>query len=143
LFLSSTSIRKKTLFLKIRLSVDPKPKDPTAAGRLQLKELGEMMINLDPTMIFYKYKQTNKDERDACNKLSQLPTTITGIQSFMNGFRPTPEGGDLWGNIRIGIDSNATEFIENASQEANMRKWWIRKAPLQVADTDYVGWGCT
>jgi hypothetical protein len=99
-----------------------------------------MMINLDPTMIFYKYKQTNKDERDACNKLSQLPTTITGIQSFMNGFRPTPEGGDLWGNIRIGIDSNATEFIENASQEANMRKWWIRKAPLQVADTDYAGW---
>jgi hypothetical protein len=33
---SSTLVRKKTLFLKICLSVDPKPKDPTAAGRLQL-----------------------------------------------------------------------------------------------------------
>jgi hypothetical protein len=75
---------------------------------LQLKELGELMINLDPTMIFYKYKQTNKDKRDACNKLSQLLTTITGIQLYMNGFCPTPKGGDLWGNIRIRIDSNAT-----------------------------------
>jgi hypothetical protein len=95
---------------------------------MQLKELGELMINLDPTMIFYKYKQTYKDEKDACNKLSQLPTMITGIQSYMNGFRPSPEGGDLWGNIRIGIDSNPTEFLENASQEANMRKIWLRMA---------------
>jgi hypothetical protein len=113
---SSTLICKKTLFLKIRLSVDPKPKDPTAAGRLQLKELGKLMINLDPTMIFYKYKQTYKDKRDAWNKLSQLRTMIMGIQLYMNGFRPTPKGGDLWGNTRIGINSNATEFLANASQ---------------------------
>ena len=68
---SSTSIRKKTLFLKIRLSVDPKPKDPTAAGRLQLKELGKMMINLDPTMIFISInRQTRTKEMPAINFLS-------------------------------------------------------------------------
>jgi hypothetical protein len=81
-----------------------------------------------------------KDEWDACNKLLQLPTTITGIQSYMNGFRPSVEGGDVWGNLHIGINSKAKEFLENAFQEANMQKFLIHKAPLQVADTDYAGW---
>jgi hypothetical protein len=98
------------------------------------------MLNQDPTTIIYKYKQTHKDERDACTKLSQLPTTITGIQSYMNGFRPSSEGGDVWGNLRIGIDSNPVEFMDNLAQEANMRKFWVRKAPLQVAHTEYAGW---
>jgi hypothetical protein len=137
---TATLTRHHTLFLKARLPVDSKPKDPTAAARTKLKELGELMINQDPTTLFYKYKQTHKDEKDACNKLSQLPTTITGIQAFMNGFLPSPEGGDVWGNLRIGINSDPTEFIENVAQEARMRKFWIRKAPLQAADTDYAGW---
>jgi hypothetical protein len=131
---TKTSKRKTTLFIKIRLPVKAKPKDPTAATHLKLKELGELMINVDPTTLIYKYKQTAKDENDACTKLSQLPTTITGVQSFMNGFRPSPAGGDLWGNLRIGIDSNAEELLSNVSQEAFMRQFWIRKAPLQVAE---------
>jgi hypothetical protein len=109
----------------------PKPNDPTRAACTKLKEFGEILIQQDPSMIIYKYKQTCKDERDACNKLSQLPTTITGIQSFMNGFCPSSEGGDVWGNLRIGINGNADEFLDNAFQEANMRKFWLRKAPLQ------------
>jgi hypothetical protein len=136
----NTSKRKTTLFIKVRLPVENKPREPTSAARTKLKELGEILIQQDPSMIIYKYKQTNKDERDACTKLSQLPTTITGIQSYMNGFRPTTEGGDVWGNLRIGINSKADDFLENAFQEANMRKFWLRKAPLQVADTDYAGW---
>jgi hypothetical protein len=86
--LTTTSKRKMTLFLKVRLPVDKKPKDPTGAARLKLKELGELLIDQDPTAIFYKDKQTFKDEKDACTKLSLLPTSITGIQAFMNGFRP-------------------------------------------------------
>jgi hypothetical protein len=50
------------------------------------------MININPTTLIYKYKQTAKDENDTCTKLSQLPTTIIGIQSFMKGFRPFPRG---------------------------------------------------
>jgi hypothetical protein len=126
----NTSKRKTTLFLKVRLPVESKPKDPTSAARAKLKELGEILIQQDPSMLFYKYKQTCKDERDACPKLSQLPTTITGIQAYMNGFRPSIEGGDVWGNLRIGINEKAEEFLENAFQEANMRKFWLRKAPL-------------
>jgi NRPS condensation-like uncharacterized protein len=57
----------------------------------------------------------------------------------MNGFRPSTEGGDVWGNLCIGI-SKAKEFLENAFQEANKRKFWLRKAPLQVANMDYAGW---
>jgi len=136
----NTSKRKTTLFIKVRLPVENRPSDPTSAARNKLKELGEILIQQDPSMIIYKYRQTMKDERDACNKLSQLPTTITGIQSYMNGFRPSTEGGDVWGNLRIGINSKAEEFLENAFQEANMRKFWLRKAPLQAADTDYAGW---
>jgi hypothetical protein len=59
-----------------------------------LKELEEILIQQDPSVIFFKYKQTAKDKRDACTKLSQLPTTITGIQSYMNSFRPSLEGGE-------------------------------------------------
>ena len=136
----NTTKRKTTVFIKVRLPVENKPKDPTSAARTKLKELGEILIQQDPSMLIYKYRQTTKDERDACTKLSQLPTTITGIQSYMNGFRPSTEGGDVWGNLRIGINSNAEDFLENAFQEANMRKFWLRKAPLQVADTDYAGW---
>jgi hypothetical protein len=58
----------------------------------------------------------------------------------MNSFHPSPDGGDVWGNLRIGINAKAEEFLENAFQEANMRKFWLRKAPLQAAETDYAGW---
>jgi hypothetical protein len=136
----NTSKHKTTLFIKVRLLVENQPSEPTSAAWTKLKELGEILIQQDPSMIIYKYRQTTKDERDACTKLSQLPTTITSIQSYMNGFRPSTEGGNVWGNLRIGINGKAEEFLENASQEANMRKFWLRKAPLQVADTDYAEW---
>jgi hypothetical protein len=137
----NTSKRKTTLFIKVQLPVENKPRDPTsAAWTKKLKELGEILIQQDPSMIIYKYRQTTKDKRDACTKLSQLPTTITGIQSYMNGFRPSTEGGDVWGNLRIGINSKAEDFLGNAFQEANMRKFWLCKAPLQAANTDYAGW---
>jgi hypothetical protein len=136
---TATSTRKHVLFLKARLPVEPKPKDPTSAARLKLKELGKLMIDQDPTMLINKYKKAHAVEKDACNKLSQLLTTSTGIQSYMNGFWPSPEGGDVWGNLHIGISSNPTEFVENVAQEANMQKFWIRKALPQAADTDYAG----
>jgi hypothetical protein len=79
----NTSKRKTTLFIKVRLPVENKPREPTSAARTKLKELGEILIQQDPSMIIYKHKQTNKDKRDACTKLSQLPTTITGIQSYV------------------------------------------------------------
>jgi hypothetical protein len=138
--LTTMSKCKTTHFLKVHLPIDKKPKDPTSAARMKLKELGELLIDQDPTAIFYKYKQTSKDEKDACTKLSLLPTSITGIQSFMNGFRPNSEGGDLWGNIRIGIHVPEGDFLDNVSQEAYMRQFWVRKSPLQVADSDFAGW---
>jgi hypothetical protein len=58
----------------------------------------------------------------------------------MNGFRPSLEGGDVRGSLRIGINKKVADFLENASQEANMRKFWLRKAPLQAAETEYAGW---
>jgi carboxypeptidase C (cathepsin A) len=61
--------------LNVCLLVDQKSKDPTTAGSLKLKKLEELMINLDPTMLFYKFKETHNDKRDACSKLSQLPMT--------------------------------------------------------------------
>lgn len=137
---SSSSKHKTSIFLKVRLTVDKNPKDPTSAARLKLKDLGELFINQDPTAILYHYKQTCKDEKDACTKLSLLPMTITGIQHFMNGFRPNPDGGDVWGNLRIGINMAESEFLDNVSQEAYMHKFWVRKAALQVAESENAGW---
>jgi hypothetical protein len=96
---ANTAKRRTTLFIKVKLPVESKPTDPTSAARTKLKELGEILIQQDPSVIFYKYKQTAKDKRDACTKLSQLPMTITGIQTYMNGFRPSLEGGDVWGSL--------------------------------------------
>jgi hypothetical protein len=128
------------LFIKVKLPVESKPTDPTSAAHTKLKELGKILQQQDPSVILYKYKQTAKDEKDACTKLSQIPTTITGIQSYMNGFRPSLESGEVWGSLRIGINEKAADFLESASQEANMRKFWLRKAPLQAAETEYAGW---
>jgi hypothetical protein len=75
----NTTKHKTTVFIKVRLPVENKPKDPTSAARTKLKELGEILIQQDPSMLIYKYRQMTKDKRDACTKLSQLPTTITGI----------------------------------------------------------------
>jgi hypothetical protein len=58
----------------------------------------------------------------------------------MNGFCPSLEGGNVWGSLRIGINEKAADFLENTSQEANMRKFWLRKAPLQAAEMEYAGW---
>jgi hypothetical protein len=89
----------------------------------------------------YKYKQSNNTESDACsNPSTQLPKTITGLQEFMYGFRPTAAGGDLWGNIRIGFNSDPVSLVANASQEAYMRKFWIKRSPLQRANTMTAGW---
>jgi hypothetical protein len=46
----------------------------------------------------------------------------------MKGFRPSPEGGDVWGSLQIG-QKKAAEFLENALQEASMWKFWLWKAP--------------
>jgi hypothetical protein len=127
---ANTAKRKTTLFIKVKLLVESKPTDPTSAARTKLKELGEILLQQDPSVIFYKDKQTAKDEKDACTKLSQIPMTITGIQLYMNGFHPSLEGGNVWGSLRIGVNKKAADFLENASQEANMRKFWLRKAPL-------------
>ena len=100
----------------------------------------ELFINQDPTTILYHYKQTYKEEKDACAKPSALPTTITGIQQFMYGFRPASEGGDVWGNVRVGYNMSESDFLDNITQEAYMRKFWVRKAALQVAESENAGW---
>ena len=133
----TTSKRKTTLFLGIRLPDDKKPGDPTGAARLKLKELGELMIEQDPSTLIYRYKKTFDDKNDAC---TQLSTTITGLQAFMHVFRPSPDGGDIWGSLLVGINTPAAEFLDNVAQEAFMRKFWVRLAPLQAADSENAGW---
>jgi hypothetical protein len=53
------------------------------------------MIEQDPSSLIYCYKQSSEEEIDACTQLSQLPTTITGLQAFMNGFCPSTEPSTL------------------------------------------------
>jgi hypothetical protein len=44
------------------------------------------------------------------------------------------------GSLQIGINKKMAEFLENASQEVNIWKLWLQKAPLQAAETEYAGW---
>jgi hypothetical protein len=134
---ANTAKRKTTLFIKVKLPVESKPMNPTSAARTKLKELREILLQQDPSVIFYKYKQTATDKRDACTKHSQILMTITGIQSYMNGFRPSLEGGDVWGSLRIGINKKSGGFFGeclSGSQYARVQ------APLQAAETEYARW---
>jgi hypothetical protein len=97
------------------------------------------MVQIDPTTILYKWEQTSPTEKDACVRATHLPTTITGIQSFMNGFRPKPEGGAMWGSLRIGFNSPPDDFFQNLYEEGRMHGFWTKKAPLQTSETECSG----
>jgi hypothetical protein len=53
---------KKIMFVKVKLPMESKPKNPTDAARTKLKEFTEVLLKLDPSFIIYKYKQTTTSE---------------------------------------------------------------------------------
>jgi hypothetical protein len=126
------------LFIRMKLPIPdhtakPNP-DATKEGSKSLKLFMEMMVQIDPTAILYKWQQTKPDEWDACVRSTHL--TITGLQAFMNGFRPTPEGGAMWGGFCIGFNSDEANFFANLQEKGRMHDFWSKKAPLQTANTD-------
>ena len=46
---------------------------------------------------------------------------ITGLQSFMNGFWPKPEGGPMWGNFHVSFNSEEVDFFLNLQEEDRMQ----------------------
>jgi hypothetical protein len=138
----ASNARTHMLFIRMKLPIPdhtakPNP-DTTKEGRESLKLFMETMVQIDPTSILYKWQQTKPDKRDACVRSTHLPTTITGLQVFMNGFRPKPEGGAMWGGLRIGFNSDEADFFANLQEEGRMHDFWSKKAPLQT-DTNFCG----
>ena len=131
------------MFMRLKLPIPDHGQrlnnDATKESREFLKRFMETMIQIDPTAIVYKWRQSSPEEKDACPLPTQLPTTITGIQSFMSGFRPKPEGGAMWGSLRIGFNSDTADFFANLEEEGRMQDFWSKQSPLQTADTEYAG----
>ena len=132
------------MFMRVKLPIPDHGQrlntEATKESREFLKRFMETMIQIDPTAVtIYKWRQTSPEEKDACLLPTQLPTTITGVQSFMSGFRPKPEGGAMWGSLRIGFNSDTADFFANLEEEGRMQDFWSKQSPLQTADTEYAG----
>ena len=140
---ASSNTRAHSMFMRVKLPIPDHGQrhntDATKESREFLKRFMETMIQIDPTAIVYKWRQTSPEEKDACLLPTQLPTTITGLQSYMSGFRPKPEGGAMWGSLRIGFNSDAADFFANLEEEGRMHDFWSKLSPLQTADTEYAG----
>jgi hypothetical protein len=139
----SSNVRTHALFIRMKLPIPdhtakPNP-DATKEARESLKLFMDTMVQIDPTTILYRWQQTNPEEKDACVRSTHLPTTITGLQAFMNGFRPRPEGGAMWGSMRIGFNGDEADFFINLQEEGRMHDFWSKKTPLQTADTECCG----
>jgi hypothetical protein len=118
---ANTVKHKTTLFIKVKLQGESKLKDPTSSGREQtkgpnqrgshkLKELGEILIWQDPSSSTSIGKPARMNGMHATSYLSSSPQSQTSAQSYMNGFRPSPESGDVWGSLQIGINEKAASF---------------------------------
>jgi hypothetical protein len=139
----ASNVRTHMLFIRMKLPIPNHTAKPnseaTKEGRESLKLFMETVIQIDPTAILYKWQQSKPDERDACVRATHLPTTITGLQAFMNGFRPKPKGGAMWGGLRIGFNSNKADFFTNLQEEGRMHDFWSKKSPLQTANNKSCG----
>ena len=135
-----TATRKHDLYIKVMFPTDTNPKDPVKNARNQLAEYFKMIIAIDAHAILYKWDTAKDLTVDACLKPSALPTTLTGLQSYADQFRPTAEGGDCWCSLRVGFDKDPDEFMAELRGQASVRKWVAKKQALQTAYTEVAGW---
>ena len=139
----ASNTRTHTFYVKMKLPLAPNKSGPnpnaTKDGRDSLKSYFQLLIQIDPTALLYKWTQSNPEETDACTIPSHLPQTLTGLRAYMQGFRLKPEGGPLWGTLRLGFNSDPADFFYNLQEEGKMLDFWSKKAPLQAAKTDYAG----
>jgi hypothetical protein len=100
--------RKHDLFIKVMFPTDTNPKDPVKNARNQLLEYFKMLTTVNATAILYKWDKEKDLAVDACLKPNALPTTLTGLQSYADQFRPNAEGGDCWCSLRVGFNKTRT-----------------------------------
>ena len=136
----SSMTRKNALFIKVMFPYDANPKDPVKTARTQLMEYFQMLTSVDAATVLYKWNKDKDLGSDACLKPSALPTTLTGIQSYADQFRPVKEGGDCWCTLRVGFNKEPEEFMAELRAQATVRKWVAKKQSLQTAYTEIVGW---
>jgi hypothetical protein len=135
-----TMARKHDLFIKVMFPTDSNPRDPVKNARAQLLEYFKMLIAVDATAILYKWDKEKDLAADACLKPNALPTTLTGLQSYADQFRPNAEGGDCWCSLRVGFNKEPDEFMAELRGQASVRKWVAKKQALQTAFTEVAGW---
>jgi hypothetical protein len=111
---------------------DANPKDPVKNARNQLLEYFNMLLAVDATAILYKWDKDNDLAADACLKPMALPTTLTGIQSYADQFRPNAEGGDCWCNLQVGFNKDPDEFMAELRAQASVQNGLQRSRPSKL-----------
>ena len=131
---------QNSVFIKVMFPVDSNPKDPVKAARSQLIEYFKMVQSVDSSAALLKWGKDTGTASASCAKPKDLPTTLTGLQSFADQFRPKPEGGDTWCSLHIQVAIDIDEFCSELVEQARVRQWVAKRHALQTAYTETVGW---
>jgi hypothetical protein len=115
--------KQNSVFIKVMFPVESNPKDPVKAARSQLIEYFKMVQSVDSSAALLKWGKDTGTALESCAKLKDLPTTLTGLQSFANQFRPKPEGGDTWCSLHIQVAIDIGEFCSELTEQARVRQW--------------------
>jgi hypothetical protein len=130
---------KNSVFIKAMFPVDSNLKDPVKAARSQLVEYFKMIQSVDKSAALLKWGKETGTSSASCTKPSDLPATLTGLQSFADQFRPTPDGGNTWCSLHIRVTMNLGDFCSELAEQARIREWVAKKHALQTAYTE-TGW---
>jgi hypothetical protein len=131
---------KNSVFIKAMFPVESNPKDPVKAAHSQLIEYFKMIQSVDSLAALLKWGKETGTTSESCVKPLDLPVTLTGLQSFADQFRPTPEGGNTWCSLHIRVMIDLGDFCSELAEQARIRQWVAKHHALQTAYTETVGW---
>jgi len=90
-------------------------------------------------VLLNKYHKKHDDEWDALTKPSKLPDKIMGLKEYGNNLIATITGGALFANFQLSLNGDPKDFLENLIAEGWAWDMWIKKNPLQLVDTEIIG----
>ena len=138
--------RKHELLIMVRLDIPALDKrrpqeDMIFLLREAIKGWLDFLKNsVDGSTQLYRYIKRHDDERDAVSKGSEIPKTITGIQSYGQNLRFRDETAQaVFGSFRVGFNAEPAVFMNILLKAARGRGMWVQKNALQEANTETVG----
>lgn len=96
--------------------------------------------NVDDSFVVYKYVMTDANEKDALTDPDKLGDTLTQMRKYVNNLRPQSKEGYMYLNMRVGFNEGTIQETLQDIHTLCQGKAQVYLSPLQVANTEKVGW---